>query len=121
MNEYKLYEEGFSIPQVYKKTGIPLSTLRLRFKKAGILRSRTEALKLASRQGRLGLSLRGKKRQFTQEHKDNIKKARIKWGQENRKGWTLKSSGYVECTFGPNKYRRQHDIIMEQHIGRKIS
>ena len=42
MNEFDMYLAGDSIPAIHEKTNIPLSTLRFRFKKAGILRSRAD-------------------------------------------------------------------------------
>ena len=116
MNEYDLYSSGLSIPEVSKKTGTPLSTLRFRFKKKGILRSRTDGIKSASKRGRLGSGNRGKKRVFTDEWKKNISKSKTGKG----KGLSLKPSGYVEITMGENKGRMEHVVVMEKHIGRKI-
>lgn len=116
MNEYKLYVSGLSIPEVSKKTGIPLSTLRFRFKKKGILRSRSDGIKNASKRGRLGSGNRGKKRHFTDKWKKNISKSKTGKG----KGFSLKPSGYVEITMGENKGRLEHIVIMEKHIGRKL-
>ena len=76
MTEYEMYESGKSIPEVSKETGIPLSTLRFRFYKAGILRSRSDAVRLAGKNGRLGSGMRGKKRSFSDEWKANISKAK---------------------------------------------
>ena len=64
MNEFDMYLSGMSIPQISNETGIAMSTLRFRFKKAGILRSRGDAIRIAAAEGRLGSGLRGKKREF---------------------------------------------------------
>ncbi len=115
MDEYYLYLMGDSIPDINKKTGIALSTLRFRLKRAGILRSRADAVKLAGKQGKMS-STKGSTRVFTQEWKDNISKAKKGKG----KGYSLKPSGYVEITMGENKSRSEHVVIMEQKIGRRI-
>lgn len=101
--EAKLYLSGLSIPQVSAETGIPLSTLRFRFKKLGILRSREEAVKMAADDGRLGSGMRGKTRSFSDDHKENIRQSLLQHGEKNAKGTTLKPSGYVEYTRGPRQ------------------
>lgn len=111
-----LYISGRSISQVHKITGIPMSTLRFRLKKAGVLRTPGDALRLAGSLGRLGSGNRGKSRVFTQEWKDNISKAKKGKGY----GVTRKKNGYIEITMGPNKFRNVHDVLMEIHIGRKL-
>lgn len=116
MNEFELYKSGLSIPDVSKKTGIAMSTLRFRFKKLGILRSRKAALNLASKQGKLGLGNKGKKIVFTEEWKKNISNGKIGKGI----GFSKKPSGYIEITMGENKGRMQHVVIMEKVIGRRL-
>lgn len=116
MNEIDLYKSGLSLNQVSKKTSIPVSTLRFRFKKIGILRSRTESIKLAGKQGRLGSGMRGKKRQFTEQHKNRISKSKTGVG----KGVSIKPNGYIEITMGENKGRLQHVVVMENIIGRRL-
>ena len=116
MDEYELYKSGMSLPDVFKKTGIPLSTLRFRFKKAGILRNRIEAIRMAAKDGKLGTGMLGKKRKFTDEHKNNISKGRAGKG----KGYRITASGYREFTMGEHKGRLEHVVIMESKIGRKL-
>lgn len=116
MTEYDLYKSGMSIPQVSDETGIPMSTLRFRFKKAGILRGRTDGVRIAARDGRLGSGLRGKKRVFTKEWRKRISDSKSGAG----KGHSVKPSGYVEITMGENKGRLQHVVIMEESIGRRL-
>lgn len=117
----ELYASGFSIPQVSETVGVSKSTVRARLKVAGILRTRKDALQLASRQGRLGSGLRGKSRLFTEEHKANISKAKRYWGDKHAKGMSLKPNGYVEYTRGPNKGRGVHVVMIEEKIGRKLN
>jgi hypothetical protein len=116
MVEYDMYKSGMSIPEVSEATGIPRSTLRFRFKKAGILRSRADGVVNAGKKGRLGTGMRGKKRVFSDEWKSNIAKGKTGVG----KGVSLKPSGYIELTMGENKGRGQHVVVMEEFIGRKL-
>lgn len=115
--EYQeLYAQGNSIHEVSNMTGIPLSTLRFRLKRLGLLRSRTDAIKLASSKGKLGSGMRGKNRVFSQSHKDAISKARTGTGL----GYRINSKGYKEFTTGRNKGRCEHVVLVESVIGRKI-
>jgi len=116
MNEYELYESGLSLPDVSSKTDIPQSTLRFRFKKAGILRNRSDAIRLAGKKGKLGGGFRGKKRKFTDEHKKNISKGKTGKG----KGTRITKAGYIEFTAGKNKGRLEHVVIIENKIGRRL-
>lgn len=116
MTEYELYSSGLSIPIVSEKTGIPKSTLRFRFKRAGILRSRNEAIVIAASEGRLGSGNRGKKRKFTDSWCLNISKAKKGVGL----GKSKKQNGYVEITMGEHKGRLEHIVVMEDIIGRRL-
>lgn len=113
MDEFELYKEGYSIPEVSEKTGIPRSTLRFRLKGKGILRSRGDAVRIAAKKGKLGSGLRGKKRIFTDEWKENIRQAKLKHGLKHAVGLSEKPNGYIEITRGPNKGKGQHTVIME--------
>jgi hypothetical protein len=114
------YLEGLSIPEVSLETGIPKSTIYFQLKKANVLRSRTDGIKLASKNGKLGNGLRGKTRTFTDEWKLNISKGRSAWGLINAKGFCLKPSGYIEHTTKEHKGRFVHIVVMETHIGRRL-
>ena len=116
MTEAELYLSGMSIPEVHKETGTPLSTLRFRFKKLGILRSRTDAIRNSVKRGRHYSPTKGKTRVFTQEWKDNISKSKRGKG----KGYSLKPNGYLEITMGEHKGRSVHTVAMEIEIGRKL-
>lgn len=116
----KSYQSGLSIPQISDKFGIPLSTIRSRLARAGVLRTRKDALTIASKQGRLGAGLRGKKRTFSAAHKCNISKSRREWSKDNAVGVSLKPNGYLEYTTGPNKGRSVHVVTMEERIGRNL-
>jgi len=113
-----LYLEGNSIPTVLRKLSVPLSTVRNRLKKYGVLRSRTDAVRMAIK-GKPS-PLRGTTRVFTDDWKQNISKGRSAWADKNAKGFSQKKSGYVEITRGPNKGRSQHVVSMEDRIGRRL-
>lgn len=120
MNIIKMYSDGMSISEIHKETGIALSTVRYALHKAGVIRSRVEAMKLASKAGKLGSGLRGKTRVLTEEWKRNISIARKKYGDTHATGTSIKPSGYVEYTRGPNKGRSVHIVLMEGIIGRRL-
>lgn len=120
MDEFELYLSGMSIPEVSNELDIPLSTLRFRFKKRGILRDKGDAVRMAAAKGKLGSGFRGKKRIFTEEHKNNIRKGKLAHGLKHAVGLSKKPNGYVEITRGPNKWKGQHVVIMEAHIGRLL-
>jgi hypothetical protein len=115
MSDIELYLSGMSIPDIHKETGIPLSTLRFRLKKAGVLRGRAEAVRMAAKEGKLS-SMKGKKRVFTGEWKRNISKSKIGKGV----GVSRKPNGYIEITMGENKGRSVHVVLMEEKIGRRL-
>ena len=115
MNEYDLYASGLSITEVSEETKIAKSTLRFRFKKAGILRGRNEAVRLAAKKGRMSHSgMKGKK--HSPESKNKMSIAKMGKG----KGTTLKPNGYIEYTAGPHKFRSVHAVLMEEKIGRRL-
>lgn len=120
VDEFEMYLSGMSIPEVSRETGIALSTLRFRFKKRGILRSRADGVRAAAAKGRLGSGMRGRSRTFTESHKSAIRRARINWGESHAIGTTLKPSGYIEYTRGPHKGRSVHVVKMEDRLGRRL-
>ena len=119
MDEFELYLSGLSILEVSEKTDIAKSTLRFRFFKKGIIRPRTEAIRMAAKKGKLS-HMKGKKRVFNEEWLDNIKKSAIKRWEGKAKGYSLKPNGYYEITTGDNKGRSVHVVVMEEYIGRKV-
>lgn len=121
MIEYVLYENGMSIPQVSRATGIARSTLRNRYKRAGILRTRKQGVILAAAQGRVHPPWKGGTRlPFTEEHKKKMGESRRKWADANAKGLSLKPNGYIEITRGEHKGRGQHVVVLEEVIGRRL-
>jgi hypothetical protein len=113
-----LYVSGRSIPEVSELTGIARSTVRRQLVIAGVVRSRTDAVRLA--RPKLGSGMRGRTRNFSPEHRANIAQAKREHGERNAKGTTLKQSGYVEFTRGDEKGRSVHVVLMERRIGRRL-
>ena len=65
-------------------------------------------------------SLNKVRKKISDEARENIRAARIKWAEENAKGVSLKPNGYVEYTRGIHKGRTVHDVVMEELLGRKL-
>lgn len=108
-----------SIAQIATQLNKAPSTIRLILLKEELLRTRTEGIRIASKDGRTCM-IKGKKRIFTEEWKENISIARNSWSNVNAKGRTLKPSGYIELTRGVYKYKSEHKLIMETKLGRKL-
>lgn len=115
MDIEEMYKSGMSIPEINKETGVPLSTIRFKLKKLGILRSRKDGVIIAASKGKLSHS-KGKKRTFTDEWKNNISKSKMGKGL----GISKKPRGYIEITMGEHKGRLEHIVIMERLIGRRL-
>jgi hypothetical protein len=117
----RMYASGMSAPQVSEKTGWNIGTVFSRVKKAGICRTRTEGIKIAASQGRVGSKVGqnlGIKR--SKEVCEKIRRARIKWGKSHAVGYSLGSNGYYRFTRGKDKGRNVHVVIMKKHIGRNL-
>lgn len=118
----RLYStEMKSITQVAEIMGASISTVRSRLLALGGLRCRTDGVRAAARQGRLGSGMRGKTRAFSDSHKENISKSRARWSEKFASGKSVKPSGYIEYTTGPHKGRCVHVVAMEEAIGRRLS
>ena len=113
--EADLYIGGMSIPQVSEACGIARSTLRFRFKKLGILRTRVDGVRIAALEGRLSKN-KGVKKVFSDEWKQNISNAKLGVGR----GTSKKPNGYIEYTMGEHKGRSVHVVLMEREIGRRL-
>jgi hypothetical protein len=108
-----------SIPDISRYMSIPKSTVRKILLDFGVnMRTKSEALALVDKSR--FQHAKGKKVTFSKEWRENISKGRKKWSEKNAKGTTLKKSGYVEITKGPNKFRREHVLVMELYLGRRL-
>ena len=119
VNLSELYKQGNSIPEVHKTTGVPISTIRRKLAKDGVLRSRADGVRNAAAKGRLS-SRKGVRIEFSEQWKQNIAEGRRRWGEANAKGESLKPNGYLEITRGHNKGKTKHRVEAEAAIGRKL-
>lgn len=117
-DEFELYIRGHSIPEINKITGIALSTLRFRFSKAGILRSRGDGVRCAAKKWKLS-SNKGVKRTFTPEWCMNISIAK-KLSFKNTCAGVDVSKEYPRITKGAHKGKMIHRLVMEKFIGREL-
>lgn len=118
----RLYiSEKKSIPDIAEMLSMARSTVRARLIEFGIeLRSRKDGVAAVAH--KLGAGLRGKKRIFTEQWKANLKDSILRSDRvKNAAGRALKPSGYIEYTTGPHKGRSEHVVLMEEHIGRRLS
>lgn len=51
------------------------------------------------------------------DHKENQQRSFAK----RRKGYTVHAAGYCQITYGENRNRRLHDVLMEKQIGRRLN
>ena len=112
-------DERMSINEISREVGKPYCTVRYWLIKYEIpLRERYEAMREALRNGKRILPKHRKP--MSMEGRENIRRARLKYGDENAVGVRLKPNGYLEYTRGKNKFRTVHDVLMEEHIGRRL-
>lgn len=115
-----LYLAGKSLPMIAEDVGLSVSTVRKYIKLAGVLRSRSDAVRLAAEQGRLGSGLRGKTRSFSEETRARMSASARRNGELTATGVSVKPTGYVEFTRGEHKGRRVHVVLVEESIGRRL-
>lgn len=107
-----------SIPEISKETGIAESMVRFYLLKQGVrLRTTKEALALVRH--KLGNGRRGKSFPHSEETKKKLSEAKLKRSALYSKGTGI-HNGYVRISVGENCGRKQHVVIMEQHIGRRL-
>lgn len=107
-----------SLKYISELTGIPVSSVRNRLVKRIRLRSNTEAANISWENGLYENMKRGHK--MSEETKQKQSKSAINRWHGKSRGVSMKVTGYLEVTTGENKNRRQHVIIMEHHIGRRL-
>lgn len=116
-----MYENlGYSIPKVSDATGVPRSTVRYTLLSNNVkLRPRVDAARKATK-GKPSPFKGIKRPPFSESWKANISKGRRAWADKHAKGVSLKPSGYLEITRGPNKGKSIHVAIMEEKLGRPL-
>ena len=118
----EMYASGMSLPDVCSSQegqGVCISTLRSRLIEAGLLRGRSEAIRLAGKNGKMvrnGL----KRPPRSEQWKSNQSKSMLRRAEVFAKTLSKKPNGYMEFTRGPNKGRTEHVVVMEGIIGRRL-
>jgi len=117
MNLVVLYESGMSIKQIARTIGTNYSATRRKLITEGAaLRTRALGTQLAGINKR-GVSLGN---QHTPEQIAARVQASARARAASASGISVKPSGYVEYTTGPNKGRSVHVVQMEIIIGRRL-
>lgn len=114
------YRCGASLTELARRFNISVSAARYHVAKAGVLRTRTEAVRAAAKKGLLGSGMRGTTRNFSEAHRANISAGRNAWSAENAVGVSRKPSGYLEFTRGAHKGRLVHVVTLETRLGRRL-
>ena len=117
-NVAKMYSGGMSISEVNEVTDIPLSTIRFRLKKLGILRSRADGVRNSEKRGRNPHN--GSTTPKSDEAKKKMSLSKLKKWEENAIGFSYKPNGYMEFTRGPFKGRQVHTVLAERTLERKL-
>ena len=113
----EMYQKGMSTTDIGKQTNTPFSRVRKIVLDSGIkLRTRTEGVRLAGKQGKLGKGIK----RLSPEHIRKMVLAANKAKAEKAAGLSLKPNGYLEFTRGENKFRYVHVVAIERIIGRRI-
>lgn len=115
-----LYDSEMSIPDVAEKLDFKQSAVRMVLKRAGKLRTRAEAVRLANKQGKIPSRKGVKRGPMDEATRAKLSESHLKLGELNAKGFSKKPSGYIEHTRGPNKSRSVHVTTFECRIGRRI-
>lgn len=111
-------EQKMSIPDIAKIVNMSRSNVRYHLLRHGVqLRSRHEGQKLVCY--KMGLYRKGKHFSFSDEHKRKLSESRKKFFEGKARGFNI-HNGYKIVTQGKDRMRRQHIVIMENHIGRRL-
>lgn len=117
----ELYQAGHSTTEIHNILHISRYSIRFRLFKLGLLRTQHEGILNARSKG-IWPNLKGIKRKpFTLAHREKISKTKLLLAMKNAKGYSKKPNGYIELTNGENKGKGQHRIIMENHLGIKLT
>jgi hypothetical protein len=114
------YKDGESVEALAPSGEVSTCILRRRFIDAGIMRGRTEAVKLAFASGKMDNRKSRKGVPQSEEGKRKQSAAMLKRADLFARGWRVTSNGYHEYTRGPNAGRSFHVVLMEERIGRRL-
>lgn len=114
------YLRGASLTDVSRMTGVPISTVRSRLLSFGV-DLRTPVAGMILKMPERSAKMKGRKRgPMAASSRELLRQKALARGERFAAGRSLKPSGYIEITRGPNKGRHEHDVIMEQAIGRPL-
>jgi hypothetical protein len=115
------YHALMSIPEIATAYGLSRSRVRTILIAEGVqLRTRADGVRLSKRDGR-GRGVGAGKYVRTAETRAKLSASRIRSVGSKARGLSLKPSGYVEVTRGPDKGRGLHVVLMEELLGRSLS
>ena len=110
------YNHKMSTSDVSRRLDIPPTRVRNLLITFGYkLRTKVEGIDLAK--DKLGSGMRGKKRNFTEEHKRNIAESK----KINEERVRLKPSGYLEVSSSHHAGKSAHVRVMEEYLGRGMA
>ena len=118
---YDMYiVRGMPLRKIADVLNMSYSHIRKKAIECGIeIRNRKDSFLLSIKNGSY-VPKRGYTRSFSDETRQSLSDgAKKRWAGKSV-GYSLKPSGYYEVTTGKNKGRPLHDVIMEQHIGRRL-
>lgn len=111
-----------SLPWIAKKLGTNYSLVRNKAIEYGIPIRRLKQSIEANLSHKYIDTSKWKKQYFSPERREKMsilmKQRRL---NAPRAGFSLKQNGYYAVTIGKDKNRPLHDVIMEEHIGRKLT
>lgn len=116
-----MYAEMKSLGDISVALGLPKSRVRKIILSSGLMRDRKEALRIVLDEGRIANKLRGRKRPYSDEVKMRVLRAAWEGRRKKAKGTRINSQGYVEFTMGENYGRREHTVLVEENIGRRLN
>jgi hypothetical protein len=114
------YKNGASVADLAPISGVSKHILRRRFLKAGIMRNRTDANKVAFSTGKMDNRKTRKGIPQSEKAKEKQSASMLESWETRARGWRVSSNGYHEYTRGPNAGRSFHVILMEERIGRRL-
>jgi hypothetical protein len=112
--------EGMSLTDINHSTGLSVSTARRWLHQLSMLRGRADAVRMAAADGKLSGRAGIPRPPRGDQWRARISAAALARGEASAKGASLKPSGYIEITRGPNKGRLQHVVVMEELLGRPL-
>lgn len=110
-----------SLTGIAKMLGTNYSLVRNKALEYGIkIRSIKESIRYGIDLGYVDCSAKKKPKISADERKRRSERLKKYRTSIPAKGYSQKATGYCEVTSGPNKFRCLHDVIMEEHIGRRL-